>query len=45
MVVVPILYWELRRRAPVVVPQPAQTHGEAGDRLVLVPSVPGHVAA
>ncbi|CAN5909316.1 efflux RND transporter permease subunit [soil metagenome] len=45
MVVVPILYWELRRRAPVVVPQPANTHDEADDRVLLVPPGPDHIAA
>jgi multidrug efflux pump subunit AcrB len=45
MVVVPILYWELRRNAPVVIPQPAHTQDDAIQRGRLAPSVPDHVAA
>ena len=45
MVVVPILYWELRRRAPTVIPQPEFTHEDADDRLQRFPSAADHVAA
>ena len=44
MVVVPILYWELRRRATVVVPQPAYTHDRA-EAHPQVPSPADHIAA
>jgi multidrug efflux pump subunit AcrB len=44
MVVVPILYWELRRHAPVVIPQPAHTQDDI-PRARLAPSAPDHVAA
>ena len=45
MVVVPILYWELRRRAPEGIPHQEHTHEDAGDRLQRLPSAAHHVAA
>ena len=45
MVVVPILYWELRRRAPEGIPHQEHTHEDAGDRLQRLPSAANHVAA
>jgi multidrug efflux pump subunit AcrB len=45
MVVVPILYWELRRRAPVVFSHPEHTHEDADDRLQRLPSAADHVVA
>ena len=45
MVVVPILYWELRRRAPAAVPHSEFTAEDAHDRLQRIPSSANHVAA
>ncbi len=45
MVVVPMLYWELRRRAPAAVPHAEFTHEDADDRLQRIPSAADHVAA
>ena len=44
MVVVPILYWELRRRAPMVIPQPEFTHKDADDRVLRFSSAAEHFA-
>ena len=44
MVVVPILYWELGRRAPMVVPPPAFTHEDADDRVQRFSSAAEHFA-
>jgi multidrug efflux pump subunit AcrB len=45
MVVVPILYWELRRRAPAALSHSEFTHEDADDRLQRLPSAADHVAA
>jgi multidrug efflux pump subunit AcrB len=45
MVVVPILYWELRRNEPVVIPQPARSQHDDIQRARREPSAPDDVAA
>ena len=45
MVVVPILYWELRRRAPAAVPHSELGHDDADDRQPRIPSATDHLAA
>jgi hypothetical protein len=45
MVVVPILYWELRRRDPAAAPAPEHTDEDADGRLQRLEPEPDFVAA